>query len=802
MSDATSDNLNSVTETGRPTNFRVASAAAAYSIYDDFNTKGEEAARRRARVKGLIDGNRPFNDDTITRLGQSWRANFNTRESRAMVNQAVGASWDLQFEVPVLAEFKMDPRVAVALKLDPEVETMICDVVSEEYTHLLQSWHEFYLYSDQTIRQATELGFAGMFFADPWDWRPKPFRTGCLKVKDWASVLASKQDVVCLDDSIPVTDLFDAIEDETMAKEMGWKPAAVRELLVSVFRGGEQPTDAAEQQRTSPWESLQQAYKNGEDVVTQAAYQDIQVVRMFVKERIKGKWLVSYLVISRNQQQEARLLFERRGLYESMDNWLWLLPYEYGDGYLRSSKGLGTDIFAYCEYSNRFVCQSLDGALLGGSLLLQPNSGFDTDKLSVIRMGMFTYLPPELKVVAGGMAPNINGLIQMRSVFKDITENNTGINRLRSESNRDAENPKTARQIVYEEGKEARVEKSRALFYSVQWTLLHREIFRRLVAPGYVTSAIPLPGASEARSFVERCVARGVPLPILLLPGTFEITATQSVGLGSYGARMDITNQFMAARSSMSERGRKYTQRLWAATRAGSYRIADRLFPLEDTDNAPTRAQSWATLENNDFSHGQAVPAGLDDPHVLHLPVHFKQLMGIAQMFKEDPRQMDMQAALATFSVSLPHCEQHIGYLAQDPSRAGVVEQFSQIFQGLSRVAKALESAAAAVMQSQRKVEQQRNEMLDAGNMALEQKKLEIEAMKARGKLEVEANKQGSIMEMRQIREEHQQALKSQSQQFEQQLAAAKQAFEADLARFKAQQEIEIKRMKENRNGG
>jgi hypothetical protein len=777
--------LENVTTQGRPKQ-RVANTAVARTVYDDFKTSLEPRARNWARIKAVVGGNRPFDQNELTRLGQGWRANFNTREARAMVNQIVSASWELHFEVPTFIEVELTPAVRASLRLEPETEDHICQVVAEEYTKTLQDWPGFYSNVHLATHSAVSVGMGFMTWLDPWDWRPKAYHPGYVKLKPWATVNIDEQDIVCVDMEFEFADLFSyAFLTEEVAAGIGWNQKALREYLVAVFHEGATSGSATDQQPSSTWESLQQAYQMNQPNVVGRQYQKVQFISLFVKEYDpeNERWGVSQLIIPREDKYAGAsgFLFEKRSMYPSFRQALWFLFYEYGDGYIESVKGFGHDVFAYAEYSNRFVCQALDGGMLAASVVLQMKQGLSAASNSAVRSGPFTFLSSDVQLSTTQFNPQIGGLMQLRSALQDVLHNNTGIYKPKAEFQRDSEAPKTARQVVSEESREARFEKNKAVLYYVQWKMFHQEVFRRLTEPAYLLAPVEMPGQAEARSFFGRCVARGVPHNVLLSNQAFEIHVSQAVGLGSPGAKMDITNQLMAARPAMAESGRRYTERLWASARGLSWRQVDRIFPAMRRDQTPTAATGIATLENNDFSEGKTVPVSSEDVHIAHLPVHLSQLMQIAQAYKESPQAMDVQSSLATFEASLPHVDQHIQMLAQDETRREQVDTFTQIFQGAVKVYKALQASAEKILKSQQGLEQQRAAMMQQAVQQLASRDNEVELFKAQQKAQIESEKQKSINETRAFREQTQQALKAQHQQFEQSLKAQQAAFDESL---------------------
>src|SRR5687767_5433306 len=56
-----------------------------------------------ARIKGLIDGNPPYNQAALDELAQSWRCNVNWRIGEAFLNIGLSVYWDIISEGPTKA---------------------------------------------------------------------------------------------------------------------------------------------------------------------------------------------------------------------------------------------------------------------------------------------------------------------------------------------------------------------------------------------------------------------------------------------------------------------------------------------------------------------------------------------------------------------------------------------------------------------------------------------------------------------------------------------------------------------------
>lgn len=91
-----------VTDSGRPVKQRISSILAARAVYDSFKQGSTDEALRRARLKGHIDGNSPFDQAELDELGMGGRTNVNFLEMRAILDSRAGSHHELFAEVPAL----------------------------------------------------------------------------------------------------------------------------------------------------------------------------------------------------------------------------------------------------------------------------------------------------------------------------------------------------------------------------------------------------------------------------------------------------------------------------------------------------------------------------------------------------------------------------------------------------------------------------------------------------------------------------------------------------------------------------
>jgi hypothetical protein len=782
----TEEGLETSTGTGKPVRKRFATAQAASNVFRSLLGNYSLVADTRAKIQGMYDGNPPYDAAELLRLGQSYRCNVNFREMESIIDTNTSAAWSLHLDVNTLIEVKMNPKLTAKDPLSRDWES----VIAEEYTRLLLRWNGFYTNLNLSLHEYFLFGVGFSVWPDEWDWRSKSFKSGNALVPGMASSDIDKQGLIMIRDNMEAGDLYRIVEDSDNAKKRGWNIAALKELLVRTYVHEAEPTPNGEDpMQTSPWESLQMKLKTGDPDLAMTEFEGVRIVHVIVKE-VYGDKKISHYIIAEDEGLQDKWLYEGYQKYAKMKNIVWMLPYSYSDGYLRSSKGMGHRSFPHCEFSNRLLCTTFDGGSLSASLLVQPKTGLDAARLSLVRMGPITMLPENLSVVQTSFMPNISNLVQLRGLSKDILHNNTGVFRPRNEAT-NTEAPKTAQQVRSEESREARFERNQVEHFYTQWQLWHEETFRRLTRKEYINSELDLPGLEEAKEFVSRCEERGVPKSVLLDPKSMEITVSRAIGMGSPSVKLDTTNQLMMMKGSMSEEGRNIADREWASARLGYWNV-DKFFPKINTDTLPSNAGSFAVVENNDMAEGKAVLVGLDQQHYIHLIHHFDRVQGLVKATQEGA--IEPMAALQELMVSLPHASEHAQNLAKDVTRKDQVGKAVAMLKDFNKFFMRLQQVVKSQMEQQQQAQQEAEAQQPQGPQLSGEEQIELEKM--RGELQLEAAKQESLNAMRAAKTRDQMDIKRVQTEFNNTVKAQQVAAELERKSRLLEADLAIKQAK------
>jgi hypothetical protein len=246
-------------------------------------------------------------------------------------------------------------------------------------------------------------------------------------------------------------------------------------------------------------------------------------------------------------------------------------------------------------------------------------------------------------------------------------------------------------------------------------------------------------GYPEAKLFLDRCLARGVDRSFITdWENNFRVVAYRTIGMGSAGARFDITGQVLSMSGSFDEHGKREALREAVAARVG-YRHVDRFVSRIDRDQIASNETSIAMLEFNDIEEGSPVAVGSDQLHKVHIEVFAQRMMPIMQAAMQGMTQ-DAVADARTMELALQHISQHVGYLAQDQRYSDYIKQ-----QALTQ----LRSEAERVLKAQQAQQEMYEQTMNDAQQVIRDRELEAKILEIQKKYELEALKQQSLNAMR-----------------------------------------------------
>ena len=364
------------------------------------------------------------------------------------------------------------------------------------------------------------------------------------------------------------------------------------------------------------------------------------------------------------------------------------------NGTLHSVRGLGHRIFNHIQTSNRLRCQMIDSAMLGGSVMIQPESERALQKLSFQMFGPYSILSPDAKVIEKAV-PNLSNAmtpaVQMIEEQLALNVDNSSTYGMRSSPYRNE------LQVEHDLSVASRLTGSTLNLFYAAWSRLLREVVRRVIE----RALDPLNKDPRLADFVRRCAERGVTPDVLRTVDTASTIAVRAIGAGSAANRLMALRELNNLSGSFDDVGRRNLIRDMVAERVG-VDLAERYAPA-DPEPRMTSDAKIADLENDALMSGRAVEVLDGEMHGQHMRRHAPVLAETLGQIQEG--LVDPVDTITSVMNLYDHVAAHMGYLARDPAAQAEVAGYRQLMQ----------IAEEVITNTSRKIQAERRQMREAG---------------------------------------------------------------------------------------
>lgn len=644
---------------------RFANAAAVIEFYDLLFKADDKRSKQRAITKGLIDGNPPYNTALLFEEGQGGRCNVNFREAESYVNKAVAAFYDLSSEAPTLTTIK-------ATTGDPNKRVEWSNCMTEKFSVLEKGDSSQDFRKQISQHEMVVFGTGPLFWENPLDWRPTAIRSGQLYVPDKASSDIQTWETCAIQQDYSVSKLFEFIEHEDAATQVGWNVGAVKKSI-------KDSTPINKKTGTSQsWEEIQQCLRNN-DILQTAQSNAAKCAHVLFKEKDKS---ISRIIVDLNNKDG--ILFHRKSEYKNWKQALSAMYYDRGDGGHHSIKGLAIKMYGAIEIKNRLKNMSVDAGVLRTKLLLIPKDSAAAQNMQILPRGDSAILPPNSEVVQQNLAGVLDAPLAIDQLLDTtITAN---LSQYRQSMEKDG-NPRTATEIEAIIGQQSSLGKTQLTRYYQQMDDVAAEQYRRVVNNTYTENS----GHEHwdlALAYMKDCREAGVPLEVIK---SAKAMATRVVGQGNPFMRIQTLTDLLGAVGMLPEGGRKNLIDDWVAAKVGQENVK-RYNPSEISGYEQDQV-AWAVMENGMFKDGLMPLVTGSQSHLIHARQHITDGASAVGSLEENPGAIAEVAAY--LQVLLPHAGQHMQAMQQDPTRKAAMQSLIGQFNQLAQVANDLIQGAA-----------------------------------------------------------------------------------------------------------
>ena len=338
----------------------------------------------------------------------------------------------------------------------------------------------------------------------------------------------------------------------------------------------------------------------------------------------------------------------------------------------------------------------MDAAIARSAIHFKPSTPNDMNKTSIVQMGPYSITPSGFDVVQTNSAGVLDAPMAVQADLETVLQSN--LSQYRQNLQKDG-NPRTATEIDAIVSQQSTLGKTQLNRYYNQLDSFFKERYRRAVNPDLSED---MGGGATAIKFQKACVDRGVPRAAL--QKVISVTATRTTGQGSAMERRAISNQLMNVLPMLPETGRTRVIEDHIASLAGHHNVK-RYYPVPEEDIDQQEQQQEAVIENICLKQGMQIPVSSGDMHAVHLEVHISAGMEIQKIAGQaDPAEIGPFLGLL-----VQHSSAHLMEIEKDPTRKGLIKEYSGVLKELSSVAEQLNQAAqqAAEQQQQQAMAQE-----------------------------------------------------------------------------------------------
>lgn len=707
--------LETISQDGSVPRTRVATPAAASSVYTDMLNADLISSKNRAAVDAMFNGEPPWNQEILDEMGRGDDCNVNWQQAFALLEQALSTYYDLINSPQTL--------VKVEVNYGPKEErALIGKNIAEAFTTLMRSWPEFEFWFQNLCLQFIKHGVGVAFFEGDIDFR---FRTcGMADFKLPRNTPATEGSIEVASCCVPMTvsQLYKQIEDSEVATDEGWDVDQARKIIIeqaNLFSQGSQA-------RWENWELLANEIKENDLYYSSGRAAQVWIVHQWVREFDQS---ITHQMFPRDGAYD-KFLYRQVGRFKKVANAFTIFTYGIGAGTYHTVRGLGYRIQAIIQALNMLQCKMADGAMDSMGTLIQPvdQSNSDVERLAVGHFGGLNVLPAGVKMVEKNIpdfSRSANPAFQLLSgQLRNNTVSFQGIPMMREAMGGSVQPTPVFQQRIEAEISSSLSASAMDSFYK-PFDRLMAEVFRRATNPLYLKED---PGYTDYISpFKKDLLERGVPLDSL--SSIKSIKVVRAIGAGSAAGRLLALNDVMQFATAMDEEGRYNLIRDFLVEKLGHDNVDRYMPPFETSKQRIPQDAVNAEFENFMIQSGMAPQfVRPNDNHPVHAGMHIALLQTAMENFKPVQGDSNIQALHSIYTMfqnTLPHLQQHIQLLSQDRTRIEqtklYIQQFQQLNAAFERITSELQGAIEKLQAQEDEAARQQQEAFMQEYQALQE---------------------------------------------------------------------------------
>lgn len=578
-------------------NRTISNAGQAYSVCDTLVSDWKKGILNAARITSKLNGERPYNQKKLKDAGKDWKTNISTGFLASECGKVVP-----RFYMPIktakyLTASELPPGWPNGVEKTQHFRQTITDAV--------RNWPKFNFYIRGLAREVAIFGFGFNVFFDEYEWRPTLMRMDKGFVPQGTEVMEEPQFFMAKYDYKP-SELLGLLRSSVEAGRTEWN---VDNVVAAINAAYPPPVDSTYPEARSYEELIRQAtwgysYTKGAKM--------IRTYHLFAKEAT-GR--VSHYVLLSNQSavaptsvgspvDDTKMLYQNLDQFESMDDVVNTMVFDYGDGTVHGAWGVGQILYDLAVQVEKIRCDSIDNIRLTNKVKIQvPDAKNINDVKQLVNDQFVIVSGAQFSANTAGLTSDVMGYEALDTKMTRIAQEKIGafippIPMTASDI--------TAAQINASSAQEKELREALLENWLIQFAHLMRTITKRLVNP---ESPDPV-----ARETIEKLLAKLTPEEIAMLAAQFPVksvmdfTEFKAQQRGAFAANVMNNPLF---RQSVAAR--------YMAEGVGDESFVDSLVLPEGDQNDMLAAQRQQILENAALATGQPVPVVTSDNDWVHM---------------------------------------------------------------------------------------------------------------------------------------------------------------------------------------
>lgn len=747
------DNLQTISEDGKPPVSRVKDCQSAQQIWETLRRSDALSSYYRAQIDAAYNDERPYNEGDLQRNNQGYRVNVSWGFAASVLESAMAGYVDIINATSTLFECPTTYG-------NPAEREELERGVEEEVSNTIRSWEDFFNTYLALCAPFIKHGVSVAMFKDEFNWQFATSDLSDFKIPRKTKVGQTHIDVGCCLRFYSPTELYKLIEDPQVARDLGYNVKACRHAIIHSV----QNNNTFSTYRQYDWEKLEIELKNNDLYFSTASAnaQAIRVVHMWVTE-FDGR-VSHYMFCDDNNQPD--FLYKKVGRFSSSFEAYVVFNYGVGtDNYYHAIRGQGYKVYPIHQALNRAYCQSLELATYGSAPTFQPKDETTMQEMQFIPTGAYNLITPGVTVLKDTVAPNIaTGVLPVISQFSQMFRERTS--QYNSEQLINTNTEKTKFQVQAELGTIAKMSVSALNLFYDPWRILVREMVRRMKRRDYDARD---PGGKWVADLKKRLLQRGNDgggnkdrfLEAFYHLDIDRLEIVKAIGAGSEAARQVAYDRLMGIYNSLPDKGKQNL--IWSiVSETVGPRNAVNFAIQPGKSETPTVDEGIAQLENNVLLMGGVVQVLDGQNNLVHARVHLAAEAPMLQQAEEglqvDP--MSVAQLLPGIAALNQHASEHIAKLTADPLLKQESAQMRKVLQEADEI---LHNGLLKVQKIQREqAEQAQEQGQEAPQPQIDPKvlaQLEAQRIKREQDLAYAAQKANQDMQIRQAKADQELAI-------------------------------------------